>query len=83
MKFSWFWSLLFFLMLITLGLDSTFGGLEAIITGICDEYPRVLRKNREIFVLVLILFIYVCALPTVTFGGNYIVNLLDTYGTAM
>lgn len=34
MKFSWFWSLLFFMMLITLGLDSTFGGLEAMITGL-------------------------------------------------
>lgn len=83
MKFSWFWSLLFFMMLITLGLDSTFGGLEAMITGLCDEYPHLLRRNREIFVFVLIVFIYVCALPTVTFGGNYIVNLLDTYGTAM
>lgn len=83
MKFAWFWSLLFFMMLITLGLDSTFGGLEAMITGLCDEYPQLLRRNREIFVFVLILFIYVCALPTVTWGGNYIVNLLDTYGTAM
>ena len=83
MKFSWIWSLLFFMMLITLGLDSTFGGLEAMITGLCDEYPALLRRNREIFVFVLILFIYVCALPTVTYGGNYIVNLLDTYGIAM
>lgn len=30
---STFWSIIFFLMLITLGLDSTFGGLEAMITG--------------------------------------------------
>ncbi|RWS07147.1 sodium-dependent serotonin transporter-like protein, partial [Dinothrombium tinctorium] len=67
MQGSVFWSILFFVMLITLGLDSTFGGLEAIITGLCDEYPNVLRKNREIFVALLILMIYLCALPTTTF----------------
>ncbi|XP_067145522.1 sodium-dependent serotonin transporter [Centruroides vittatus] len=80
---STFWSILFFLMLITLGLDSTFGGLEAMITGLCDEYPKLLRNHREIFVGVLILCIYLCALPTTTYGGNYLVNLLDAYGTSM
>lgn len=66
------------------------------ITGLCDEYPTILRKNREIFVGVLILFIYLCALPTTTYvsstdkliyllidlfqGGNYIVQFLDKYG---
>jgi solute carrier family 6 serotonin transporter-like protein 4 len=64
---SSFWSVLFFLMLITLGLDSTFGGLEAMITGLCDEYPHIVRKNREIFVGVLLVFIWICALPTTTY----------------
>ncbi|KAI1292294.1 Sodium-dependent serotonin transporter [Halotydeus destructor] len=80
---SSYWSILFFIMLITLGLDSTFGGLEAMITGLCDEYPRVLRKHREIFVAVLVIIIWLCALPTTTYGGNYVVNLLDSYGTSM
>ncbi|XP_037514587.2 sodium-dependent serotonin transporter [Rhipicephalus sanguineus] len=82
MKGSVFWSILFFLMLITLGLDSTFGGLEAMLTGLCDEYPLVLRRHREIFVGCVMLFIYACALPTTTYGGNYIVSLLDNYATA-
>lgn len=64
---SVFWSIIFFLMLITLGLDSTFGGLEAMITALCDEYPKVLGKHREIFVAVLLLGIYICALPTTTY----------------
>jgi solute carrier family 6 (neurotransmitter transporter, serotonin) member 4 len=67
---STFWSIIFFLMLITLGLDSTFGGLEAMITALCDEFPNFIGKRREVFVLVLLAFIYVCALPTMTYVSN-------------
>lgn len=64
---SVFWSIIFFLMLITLGLDSTFGGLEAMITALCDEYPRLLGRHREIFVAVVLVLVYVCSLPTCTY----------------
>lgn len=67
MSGSVFWSIIFFLMLITLGIDSTFGGLEAMITALCDEYPRFLGRRRELFVLVLLIGIYLCALPTTTY----------------
>lgn len=67
MNGSVFWSIIFFLMLITLGLDSTFGGLEAMVTALCDEYPRALGRRRELFVLVLLVGIYLCALPTTTY----------------
>ncbi|CAB3261064.1 unnamed protein product [Arctia plantaginis] len=80
---SVFWAIIFFLMLITLGLDSTFGGLEAVTTALCDEYPRVLGRHREIFVAVLLLFIYICALPTTTYGGVYLVDLLNVYGPGL
>jgi len=49
------------------GLDSTFGGLEAMITALCDEYPRLLGRHREIFVAVLLTGVYICALPTTTY----------------
>ena len=87
---SFFWAILFFFMLITLGVDrfgvnkaekrnifkkcisnieyySTFGGLEAMITGLCDEFPKTLGKHREMFVLALLGGIYLCALPTCTY----------------
>lgn len=67
MSGSVFWSIIFFLMLITLGLDSTFGGLEAMVTALCDEYPRALGRRREWFVLFLLIGIYLCALPTTTY----------------
>lgn len=87
---SFFWAILFFFMLITLGIDrfptndlekrnevfiySTFGGLEAMITGLCDEFPKTLGKHRELFVLVLLGGIFLCCLPTCTYVSKY--NLL-------
>lgn len=44
-----------------------FGGLESVITGLCDEYPRVLRAHRGIFIGLLIILIYFCSLPTTTY----------------
>jgi Sodium:neurotransmitter symporter family len=49
------------------GLDSTFGGLEAMITALCDEYPRFLGLHREKFVAGLLVLIYICSLPTCTY----------------
>lgn len=46
-------------------------GLEAVTTALCDEYPRVLGRHREAFVAVLLLFIYICALPTTTYVSIY------------
>ncbi|EAT42921.1 AAEL005581-PA [Aedes aegypti] len=83
MKGSVFWSIIFFLMLITLGLDSTFGGLEAMITALCDEYPRTIGRRRELFVLILLGLIFICALPTMTYGGVYLVNFLNVYGPGL
>ncbi|KAG5675836.1 hypothetical protein PVAND_005706 [Polypedilum vanderplanki] len=80
---STFFSIIFFLMLITLGLDSTFGGLEAMITALCDEFPNFIGKRRKLFVLVLLAFIYICALPTMTYGGVYLVNFLNVYGPGL
>ncbi|XP_028161628.1 sodium-dependent serotonin transporter [Ostrinia furnacalis] len=80
---SVFWAIIFFLMLITLGLDSTFGGLEAVTTALCDEYPRILGRHRELFVAGLCLFIYICALPTTTYGGVYLVDFLNVYGPGL
>ncbi|XP_064612062.1 sodium-dependent serotonin transporter-like [Liolophura sinensis] len=75
---SVFWAIIFFIMLITLGLDTTFGGLESVITGVLDEWPA-LRKRRELFVLVLIIYCFLGGLSTTTYGGRYVVELLDSH----
>ncbi|XP_064612763.1 sodium-dependent serotonin transporter-like [Liolophura sinensis] len=76
---SVFWSILFFVMLITLGLDSSFGGLEAVITGVCDEFPKI-GKHREIFVAMLISVCFLTGLSSTTYGGQYVISLLDRHG---
>ncbi|XP_013792546.2 sodium-dependent dopamine transporter-like, partial [Limulus polyphemus] len=75
---STFWSVIFFLMLLTLGLDSSFGGSEAIITALSDEYP-IIKRNREIFVACLFSFYYLIGLASCAQGGGYVVSLLDRY----
>ncbi|XP_014674339.1 PREDICTED: sodium-dependent serotonin transporter-like [Priapulus caudatus] len=82
MPFAPLWAIIFFLMLITLGLDSTFGGLEALITGFCDEFPA-LRRRRELFVAALMLWCYLGALPTTTYGGSYVIQMYDAFGTQL
>ncbi|XP_028558581.1 sodium-dependent serotonin transporter-like [Podarcis muralis] len=77
---STFFAIIFFLMMITLGLDSTFGGLEAMITAIMDEYPHLLAKQRELFVLGLITTCFLGSVATLTSGGSYIVKLLEEFG---
>jgi len=43
-----------------------FGGLEAIATGILDEWPQ-LRKRRELFILGLMLYCFMGGLATTTY----------------
>lgn len=75
---STFWSLIFFMMLLTLGLDSSFGGSEAIITALSDEFPLI-GRNREIFVLCLFSLYFVVGLASCAQGGFYFFHLLDRY----
>ncbi|XP_058458136.1 sodium-dependent dopamine transporter isoform X1 [Malaya genurostris] len=75
---STFWALIFFMMLLTLGLDSSFGGSEAIITALSDEFPKI-GRNREIFVACLFSLYFVVGLASCTQGGFYFFQLLDRY----
>ncbi|UXI17102.1 brefeldin A-inhibited guanine nucleotide-exchange protein 1 [Sarcoptes scabiei] len=72
------WAVIFFLMLLTLGLDSSFGGSEAIITAISDEYP-IVKRNRETFVAILFSFYFLIGLASCTQGGVYIVHFMDRF----
>ncbi|CAF92952.1 unnamed protein product, partial [Tetraodon nigroviridis] len=65
-----FFSIIFFLMIIMLGLDSTFAGLEGVITAMLDEYPHVLVQRREKLVFGLVCVCYLGALSTLTYVSS-------------
>nr|XP_024214624.1 sodium- and chloride-dependent glycine transporter 2-like [Halyomorpha halys] len=76
------WSVLFFLMLFILGLDSEFALLENVLTSLSDEFP-ILRKTKLGFCIGTATFCYLIGLTCVTYGGNYVLTLMDVYGGGM
>ncbi|XP_043108223.1 sodium- and chloride-dependent neutral and basic amino acid transporter B(0+) isoform X2 [Puntigrus tetrazona] len=73
------WSILFFVMLITLGLDSQFAGIEVITTCLQDANPKLLKSKRGIVTTVVCIVLFLLGLPCVTRAGIYWVNLIDTF----
>ncbi|KAA8593829.1 hypothetical protein FQN60_004663 [Etheostoma spectabile] len=63
------------------GISIGFAGLEGVITAMLDEFPHVLSKRREQFVLGLVCICYLGALSTLTYGGAFVVKLFEEYAT--
>lgn len=76
------WSMVFFFMFVLLGLDSQFCTIEGFITAIVDQWPKYLRKNKEVFIAGICIFSYFVGLTCVTQGGMYVFQLLDSYAAA-
>ncbi|XP_040613672.1 sodium-dependent dopamine transporter isoform X3 [Mesocricetus auratus] len=72
------WAAVFFLMLLTLGIDSAMGGMESVITGLVDEF-QLLHRHRELFTLGIVLTTFLLSLFCVTNGGIYVFTLLDHF----
>ena len=66
MPISPLWSFLFFFMILTIGLDTQFAMFEAVITGLTDEYPKLLRRYKPHFTGVVCFVCFLLGLPMVT-----------------
>ncbi|XP_067852720.1 sodium- and chloride-dependent neutral and basic amino acid transporter B(0+)-like [Heptranchias perlo] len=73
------WSILFFFMLITLGLDTLFAGLETVVTTLLDQFPKFLRSKRLHLTIGICLLFCFLGLVSVTQAGIYWINLIDHF----
>lgn len=81
MPFPQLWAVFFFIMIILLGLDSEFVGLEAIATAISDLNPSFFHvgHRRKLLLLAISVGSFLVGLVMVTEGGLYIFQLFDYY----
>ncbi|XP_061174045.1 sodium-dependent proline transporter-like [Saccostrea echinata] len=73
-----FWSILFFLMLITLGVDSEFVLVETVVTSLMDKFPK-LREQKLLTVIGVCVVMFLLGLTMTTNGGIYMLEIMDTY----
>lgn len=70
------WAILFFLMMLILGLGSQFGGVQMITTSIIDHWPH-LRKHEWRVTAGTCIGCFIAALPMTCNGGVYLFTLMD------
>uniref|UniRef100_A0AAQ5XVX2 Solute carrier family 6 member 11a n=1 Tax=Amphiprion ocellaris TaxID=80972 RepID=A0AAQ5XVX2_AMPOC len=75
------WSACFFLMIILLGIDGQFAGLESIMTSFTDVFPSHIRKGyrRELCLMLMCALCYMFGLLLVSEAGAYILQIFDHY----
>ncbi|KAA8590976.1 hypothetical protein FQN60_001919 [Etheostoma spectabile] len=76
------WAALFFFMLLILGLDSQFVGVEGLITGIMDMLPPKSALRREMVAAICCVICFLIDMSMVTEGGMYVFQLFDYYSAS-
>lgn len=78
MPASQLWAILFFFMMIVLGLGSTFAMVHMITTSILDNWPR-LRKNEWKVTFGVAMTGFILGIPQTCPGGIYVFTLLEQH----
>ncbi|UJR35040.1 hypothetical protein I4U23_027816 [Adineta vaga] len=73
-----FWAVIFFFMLLTLGLDSQFAFADVIISGLLDTFKR-LRRHKMFVTIGYCIVCFLLALPICAPGGIYLFILMNEY----
>ncbi|XP_033505661.2 sodium- and chloride-dependent GABA transporter ine [Epinephelus lanceolatus] len=76
------WAVMFFFMLLCLGLDSEFAMVEVMVTSLMDEfYSHLIKffKRKELFVLAVCSAAFLLGIPCVMQVGIYVFQLMDHY----
>ncbi|XP_052063515.1 sodium- and chloride-dependent glycine transporter 2-like isoform X2 [Mytilus californianus] len=73
------WAVLFYLMLLTVAIDSQFGFVETINASLIDEFPKFLRHRKKTLSALLCLLKFILGIPLVMQGGIYVFQIMDWY----
>ncbi|CAF1329947.1 unnamed protein product [Rotaria sordida] len=75
-----FWAVIFFFMLLTLGLDSQFAFADVIISGLLDTFKQ-LRRHKVFVTISYCIVCFFLALPICAPGGIYLFTLMNEYAS--
>ncbi|XP_056871256.1 sodium-dependent neutral amino acid transporter B(0)AT2 isoform X1 [Takifugu flavidus] len=77
-----FWSTLFFLMLLNLGLSTMFGTMQGILTPLMDNF-KLLARYRTVLTVSSCLLGFILGLLFTQRSGNYFVAMFDDYSATL
>ncbi|XP_035604414.1 sodium-dependent neutral amino acid transporter B(0)AT2-like isoform X2 [Oncorhynchus keta] len=77
-----FWSALFFLMLLNLGLSTMFGTMEGILTPLTDNF-KVLKRHKTILTVCSCIIGFLIGMLFTQRCGNYFVMMFDDYSATL
>merc|ERR1712241_552118 len=79
---SFIWAVLFFAMLLVLGVDTEFCSVESLITGIVDNWSDKLLPHRKKVALAICVSLFLAGLTMCTNGGIYLFQIMDFYSAS-
>ncbi|XP_030591514.1 sodium-dependent neutral amino acid transporter B(0)AT2 isoform X2 [Archocentrus centrarchus] len=77
-----FWSTLFFLMLLNLGLSTMFGTMQGILTPLMDNFS-LLGRHRTLLTMSICAVGFLLGLLFTQCSGNYFVTMFDDYSATL
>lgn len=84
MPYPQVWSVIFFGLVICLGIDSQFATVEVIITSVKDGWQNLNKYlSHELLVFIICFTSFICGVPHVFQGGIYWFHILDYYSATI
>ncbi|KAF5903262.1 sodium-dependent neutral amino acid transporter B(0)AT2-like, partial [Clarias magur] len=77
-----FWSALFFLMLLNLGLSTMFGTMQGILTPLMDNF-KLLGRHKTLLTVISCFLGFLIGLLFTQRSGNYFVTMFDDYSATL
>ncbi|XP_033741959.1 sodium- and chloride-dependent glycine transporter 2-like [Pecten maximus] len=75
------WSVLFFIMVFYVGLDTEFAQVETLTSGLKDMFPKTLGERKYHVLLAVFTVYFITSLILATQAGVYIFQLIDWYAS--